>query len=199
MPRDVVPLSAAHAKGLSVALLITAFFGAIWGFVGAFALPTGFSLPAIVVVTVLTVALLVGCARLSRLSQNLPTGITAGANPFASGPYRLAVLFEVIAIPLSAAVLNRLGYPEAVISAVAIIVGLHFFGLIPAFGSRRFAVVGGAMVAVGLLSLALEAGSGVSPRGALVGLGCALVLWASAFPPLVLASRRARESANPTQ
>ncbi len=93
--------------------------------------------------------------------------------------------------PISAAVLNNAGYPEAVISAVAVIVGLHFFGLIPAFRSRRFAAVGGATVAVGLLSLVLPTGTAASPRGALVGLGCALVLWVSAFPPLVSTVRRA--------
>jgi hypothetical protein len=112
-----------------------------------------------------------------------------GTNPFGTGSYRLAILFEVIAIPFSAAVLNNAGHPGAVISAVAVIVGLHFFGLIPAFRSRRFAAVGGAIVAVGLLSLVLPTGTGASPRSALVGLGCALVLWLSAFPPLL---RRAR-------
>jgi hypothetical protein len=115
-----------------------------------------------------------------------------GTNPFGTGSYRLAILFEVIAIPFSAAVLNNAGHPGAVISAVAVIVGLHFFRLIPAFRSRRFAAVGGAIVAVGLLSLVLPTGTGASPRSALVELGCALVLWLSAFPPLVSTLRRAR-------
>lgn len=195
MTRDAAPPSSTHARGLTVALLITTFFGAIWGFVGASALPTGFSLPAIVLVAVITVALLWGCARLSRLSRRLPSwadaGTDAGANPFKNVYYRLAVLFEVLAIPLSANVLNRAGYPGAVISAVAIIVGLHFFGLIPAFKTRIYAAVGGAMVVVGLVSLLLPTGTGVSPRGAFVGLGCAVVLWVFAFPPLFTFLRRA--------
>jgi hypothetical protein len=48
--------------------------------------------------------------------------------------------------------LSGAGYPEAVVSAVAVIVGLHFFGLVPAFKSRQFAAVGGAMVSTWLLS-----------------------------------------------
>lgn len=192
MTHNAVPPDAARARGLAVALLITTFFGAVWGVVGAFALPGIASLPATVLVVLVTVILLLGSARLFRISRSLPpvASDNAGTNPFVAGPYRLAVLFEVIAIPLTAAVLNRAGYPGAVISSVAVIVGLHFFGLVPAFKARRFAVMGGAMVLVGLVSLLLPTGTGTSPRGALVGLGCALVLWVFAFPPLFSVLRR---------
>lgn len=179
------PPDAASARGLAMALLITTFFGALWGMAGAFALPGIVSLIASVLVILVTVILLLSVTRLFRVSRSLPdSSDNAGTNPFVTGPYRLAVLFEVIAIPLTAAVLNRSGYPGAVISSVAVIVGLHFFGLIPAFKSRRFAVIGGTMALVGLVSLLLPTGTGTSPRSAFVGLGCALVLWFSAFPPL---------------
>jgi hypothetical protein len=181
-----------QVRSLAVALFITTFFGALWGMVGAFALPGARSLLAGVLVGTVTVVLLLGSARLLRLSPRLP--VAAGevaTNPFGTGSYRLAVLFEVTTIPISAVVLNNAGYPGAVISAIAVIVGQHFFGLIPAFKSLRFAAVGGAMVAVGLLSLVLPTGNGASPRSALVGLGCALVLCVSAFPPLVSTLRRA--------
>jgi hypothetical protein len=181
-----------QVRGLALALFITTFFGALWGMVGAFALPGAVSLLAGVLVGTVTVVLLLGSVRLLRLSQRLLVAAgEVGTNPFGTGSYRLAILFEVTAIPISAAVLNNAGHPGAVISAVAVIVGLHFFGLIPAFRSRRFAAVGGAIVAVGLLSLVLPTGTGASPRSALVGLGCALVLWLSAFPPLVSTLRRA--------
>lgn len=192
MNYDTDPLPAAYVRGLAVASLITTFFGAVWGLVGASALPGGYSLPATVLVVAVTAVLLLGVVRLFRLSQRLPDSPTGiGPNPFVTWPYRLAVLFQVVAIPLVANVLNRAGYPGAVVSAVAVIVGLHFFGLIPAFRSRRFAVIGGAMVLVGLVSLLLPSGTGTSPRSALVGLGCALVLWVSAFPPLISTLRRA--------
>jgi hypothetical protein len=181
-----------QVRGLGVALFMITFFGALWGMVGAFALPGALSLLAGVLVGAATVVHLLSSARLLRLSQRLPVAAgDVGTNPFGTRSYRLAVLFEVTAIPICAAVLNNAGYPRAVISAVAVIVGLHFFGLIPAFRSRWFAAVGGAPVAVGLLSLVLPTGTGASPRGALVGLGCALVLWVSAFPPLVSTLRRA--------
>jgi hypothetical protein len=103
----------------------------------------------------------------------------------------LAVLFEVVAIPVAVVLLNRTGYPGAVGSAIVAIVGLHFFGLVPAFESRRFAAVGGAMVLVGLLSLLLPSAaggaSGVDPRGAATGLGSALVFWVGVLPLVISA------------
>lgn len=185
MTHNADPPDAAHARGLPTALLITTFFGAIWGMVGTFALPGIWSPAAVGLVMLVTAVLLLGVTRLLRISRSLPASSGhSDTNPFVTGPYRLAVLFEVIAIPLTATVLNRSGYPGAVISSVAVIVGLHFFGLIPAFRSWRFAVIGGAMVLVGLVSLLLPTGTGTSPRSAFVGLGCTLVLWFSAFPPL---------------
>jgi hypothetical protein len=86
--------------------------------------------------------------------------------------------------------LNRAGYPGAVGSAIVAIVGLHFFGLVPAFKLRRFAAVGGAMVLVGLLSLLLPSvadASGVDPRGAATGLGSALVFWVGVLPLVISA------------
>lgn len=148
---------------------------------------------------VVTAAFLLVAARFFRLSRCLPLSPTgAGTNPFRTRAYRLAVLFEAVAIPVAAVALNDAGYPGAVVSAIAAIVGLHFFGLIPAFRSWRFAAVGGAMVAVGLLSLLLLSGAGASgadsgadPRGAAVGLGCALVLWIGVLPLMVSTWRQA--------
>ena len=190
MSRSARTFAAAPTGGVALVLLITAFFGALWGLTGAYALPGGFSLAALALVAVATTVLLLAAVGLLRLPRQPSSSL--GPNPFRSGPYILAVAFEAIAIPLAAVALNSAGYPEAVVSAVAVIVGLHFFGLVPAFRSRRFAVVGGAMVLVGLLSLLLPPGAeGTYPRGALVGLGCAFVLWTSALQPLIMTRRHA--------
>ena len=173
-------------------MLITTFFGALWGIIGARALSVG--LPAVLLVTGITIALLVSAVQFFRVSRRLPQSSEDGdTNPFSTRSYRLAVLFEVVAIPISAAVLNNTGHPGAVVSAVAAIVGLHFFGLIPAFRSWRFALLGGSMVLLALLSLLVPSGvgaSGANLRGAVVGLGCALLLWVSILP-LVVSTWRA--------
>ena len=102
-----------QVRGLAVALFITTCFGALWGMVGAFALSGALSLLAGVLVGTVTVVLLLGSARLLRLSQRLPVaaGEVGMKNPFGRGSYRLVVHFEVSAIPISAVVLNNAGYP----------------------------------------------------------------------------------------
>src|ERR671929_67452 len=72
--------------------------------------------------------------------------------PFSTRVYRFAVIAQVVAIPLVSRLLIVVGYPDAIISAIAVIVGLHFFGLIPAFQSWRFAAVGGTMILLGVSS-----------------------------------------------
>ena len=150
---------------------------------------------AVILVTAVTVALLVSAVHFFRVSRRLPQlSEGGGTNPFSTRAYRLAVLFEVVAIPVSAAVLNNTGHPGAVVSAVAAIVGLHFFGLIPAFRSWRFAALGGSMVLLALLSLLFPSGvdaGAANLRGAVVGLGCALLLWASILPLVVSTWREA--------
>lgn len=188
MPDTANQRTVSRPGGAAVAVLITAFFGVIWGLTGAFALPGAYSSVATLLVVAATLALLLAAFRLLRLSRRLPAS-PAGINPFGTRAYRVAVLFEAVAIPVSAVVLNNVGYPGAVVSAVAAIVGLHFFGLVPAFRSRRFALVGGAMLVISAVSLLLPGETpGASPRGAVVGLGCAFVLWAGVLP-LVLSTR----------
>jgi hypothetical protein len=175
-------------------VLITTFFGALWGIIGALALSAG-SLLAVILATAVTVALLACAAYFFRVSRRLPQlSEGRGTDPFVTRPYRLAVLFEAVAIPVSAIVLNNTGHPGAVVSAVAAIVGIHFFGLIPAFKSWRFAVLGGSMVLLALVSLLVPSGagsSGANPRGAVVGIGCALLLWASILPLMISTWRAA--------
>jgi hypothetical protein len=175
-----------------VVVLITAFFGALWGLMGASALPGTPSSVAALLTVVVTTTFLVAAARLLLLSRRLSrSSASAGTNPFRSRAYLLAILFEVVAIPVAVVLLNRAGYPGAVGSAIVAIVGLHFFGLVPAFKSRRFAAVGGAMVLLGLLSLLLPSvagsASGVDPRGAATGLGSALVFWVGVLPLVISA------------
>lgn len=166
----------------------------MWGLNGSFAIPGAFRIVCIIVVLLVS-ALLSGMAlRFFRAARDLPEAHAqpSSANPFQSRLYSLAVGAQFVAIFAGARVLTALGYPDAIISAVAIIVGLHFFALIPVFRSGRFAAVGGAMIALGLGSLLLAptavweaTGEPFALRAAAVGLGCAIILWA-AVAPLVL-------------
>jgi hypothetical protein len=131
-----------------------------------------------------------------RAARQLPAAAEHTTNPFRSRAYWLAVLAQGIAIPLVSRLLSASGHPDAIMPAIAMIVGAHLFGLIPAFGSWYFALVGGMMVLLGAISLTFipavavgPAGTSISLRTAVVGFGCALILWGS-IVPIVATVRR---------
>lgn len=191
------PLTAERLRGIALSTLITAGFAAGWGVGGSLALPGAARALALLVVLAVTASLLAVAFRLSRRARRYPDASGAEANPFRSRPYQLAVLAEIGAIPLAGWLLTRAGRPDAIISAVAAIVGLHFFGLVPAFRSRLFALIGGAMVLLALLSLTLPptvtigaSGEQLGLRAAVVGLGSAVILWAGSVPILTTTLRQ---------
>ena len=97
-----------------------------------------------------------------------------GANPLRLRTYRAAVLFEAVAILIAVLLLG--GRPAAaryLPTVVALIVGVHFLGLVAAFGSRIYFVVCAAMCLFGLAALGVPS---PAMRAAIVGIGCGVVL-----------------------
>jgi hypothetical protein len=190
------PPSAEGLRGIALTTIIAAGFAAGWGVSGSVALPGAARALSLLLILAITAVWLGLAYTFYRAAGGLPNAPDQAANPFRSRSYQLAVLAEIIAIPLAGRLLTVAGRPDAIMPAVAAIVGLHFFGLIPAFQSWRFAVVGGAMVLLALLSLALppsmtigSSGEQLALRAAVVGLGCALILWGSVLP-IVVTTRR---------
>lgn len=189
-------LSAGYLRAVASTTLITTIFALVWGLNGSFAIPGAIRIVCILLVLLVSALLLVMAFSFTRSAPLLPSTDTQAANPFRSRTYNLAVVAQFVAIFLVARLLSAIGYSDAIISAVAVIVGLHFFALIPVFQSRRFAAVGGAMILLGLASLllvpviALDAtGETLGLRTAVVGLGCAVILWVG-VAPLVVKTRQ---------
>jgi hypothetical protein len=177
--------TAAHLRGAALTTFLVGAFAAGWGISGSVALPGLAGRLALFVILIVTLALAGMAVAMLRAARQQPGGDVQMPNPFRTRDYQLAVLAEIIAIPLAGRLLTSAGRPDAVMPAVAAIVGLHFFGLIRAFQSWRFAIVGSTMVLVALLGLALPpavsvgaSGEQLGLRAAVVGFGCALCLWA---------------------
>lgn len=92
--------------------------------------------------------------------------------------YGIFVTLEVIAIVTAVVLLNRIGAKQYLIPVIALIVGAHFFGMVPALHSNDFWWVGGAMCLLPILTMSILPQRAWPP---VVGLGCAVILWLSAL------------------
>ncbi len=186
---DLPPLAAAHARGIALTTVIGSSFAAVWGVQGSAALPGLARSVTTLLVLAITLAWFGVAYAVHRGAHHLPDAPTSSPNPFRTRSYWLAVIAQGIAIPVVSRLLVGTGHPDAIMPAVAVIVGLHFFGLVPAFQSWRFGVVGGAMALLAVVSLTLAPQVAVGPSGdrigvraAVLGFGCAIILWGGVLP-----------------
>lgn len=180
--------SSQSARGVAVTTVIAAIFGLFWGFTGTAGLPSPFELLGRGLLLVITLILFAVALGFLRLARRLPSANGEnGGNPFRTRAYKISVLLMAIAIPITSIGLRNIGFEDAIVPVIAIIVGLHFFGLIRAFDSQRFAIIGGAICLVGVIALGLPAhlslntGASLPLRETVVGIGCALILWGGAL------------------
>jgi hypothetical protein len=96
-------------------------------------------------------------------------------------------LVEGGAIALASNLLSRMHRTDCMFSAVAVIVGLHFFPLARGIPARQYYVTGGGLILVGLAGLLLPA----LERPITVGLSAAMILWGTAIYRLLEARRAA--------
>jgi hypothetical protein len=167
-------------NGAAIGAMVGAGFGGLWAVAGSLGLPGRARMPAIVLSLAVTAGLVAAAA--------LAPGRSGGSGTFDGTVYGIAVAAESIAIAAAAALLRQ--RRDLLLPAVGFIVGLHFIGLWKATALTLFLAVAGGMCAVSLGSLLLRqrGSAGFAPRQAAAGLGCAIVLWASAaigtFGPL---------------
>lgn len=187
----MTPLTFYQLRGAAASSAICALFAFAWGFSGSAALPGSWATLARVLVILLTLALLAAAFTFGRNAPRFPSGAGAAPpNPFRTRTYRIAVLAMLIAFPIAGRVLTTSGHSDAIMPTIAIIVGLHFIGLVGAFRSGIFGWVAAAFCLIGAVALFLPVQVGVVMlRQAVVGLGCALALWLS-VSPLVLGTLR---------
>jgi len=97
---------------------------------------------------------------------------------------------EVVALLITANLLETFHRPDLMLPCAAIIVGLHFFPLARSIPVRLYHATGAGLVIAGLAGLLLPA----ADRAIVVGMGAALVLWATAL----LITLRAPQAASAT-
>ncbi|MFC8277224.1 DUF7010 family protein [Streptomyces sp. NPDC057271] len=94
----------------------------------------------------------------------------------------LVNLAELVAIFVVIAASNASNHPEFIPVGICLVVGLHFFPLARLFGQGQYRWTAIFLTAVALVGLAvLTAGTSAGTIRTVVGLGAAVVLWASSF------------------
>lgn len=161
--------------------VVLSVFALLWAFTGASGTGTATDVVPVVLevaaVLVTAVAIHVGHrkdAAPSPRTVSLPANWARGVG--------LVNAAEVAAIAAVIAATAGSGHVRVVPAAVALVVGLHFFPLARLYDQRQYRWTGALLSAVALVGLVLTAGGlpGETLR-IVVGLGCALVLWGTAY------------------
>lgn len=160
-----------HIMGVSV----VCGFATIWAWMGAGALHHG---TMVVRVTAILLSVILLGARVATSGRNR-------SGPVDRRLLRFTIVGEVFALWIMGAALGHWNRPDLLLPGLAIIVGLHFFPMARAVGIPAYNFTAIAMTVVGIGSLALSGPS----RTALLGLGCAIILWLTIAWPLRAAKR----------
>ncbi|HXX40726.1 MAG TPA: hypothetical protein VEI58_00500 [Chthoniobacterales bacterium] len=153
----------------AIGAIIVASFAVFWVGAGAHQFPGRWFVSVFGLSFLISAAIVLAATR-------IPFGRNSAG--FDGKLYGIFVTLEAVAIICAVVLLRRAGKKEFVIPVIALIVGLHFFGMVPALHSNEFWWVGGAMCALSILTMS------VLPRriwAPVTGIGCALILWLSAI------------------
>lgn len=159
--------------------LVLSVFAVIWAFAGASGLASSGAALAIEIIAVPLTAVAIVLAyrkgaapspRMVSLPENWARAVGI------VNVVEVAAVFAVIAAS------NASGRPEFIPAAIALVVGLHFFPLARFYDQWQYKGTAVALSVVAVVGFVLIA-AGVSSESvrAVVGLGSAVVLWASAY------------------
>ncbi len=178
--------SAASLRGRAISGLVMTGFGALW-IISAAEVMKKLDWRAWMAVTVFSFALCVGAVRQFQRARHLPSTSQQSAAQKAMGlrirrQFGMVLAFEWLPIFGAIFILNRIGRPELIVPAIALIVGLHFIPLAAIFGARLYYLTAGAMIVTTLSAFAIS--TQVSRQGTICA-GCGVILWITAALLLV--------------
>jgi hypothetical protein len=128
------------------------------------------------VIAVVLIALIAAASRIS--SAESPAGERAS---LVGRGYWITAMLEAAALLAGLTVINTvLQHSEVAVAWVALVVGIHFFGLARIWRLPHFNALGAAMTLLGMAGFVLDASGGTAALIALVsGIGSGLVLFIS--------------------
>ncbi|MET7472071.1 hypothetical protein ABZU22_18270 [Micromonospora sp. NPDC005222] len=181
-------------SGLVVGSLVAVSFGTVFVLVNSGGLDAPWPLVLRVAGLLVAALLLVALSRVARVETPGPQREAAG---FMDRRYWLVVALEAVALFGGLFVINNvLDRPAVGVAWVAVVVGMHFFGLAHVWRMPLYHWLGAAMTALGLAGfLAHALGAGAGTVGLISGVGCGAALFAAVAMALRDTVRRAERPA----
>lgn len=172
-------VTADQARGRVIGALFFLGFGELWLLLGLVDRDGSHGVAQALVVVV-GVVLLAAAVAIFRRAKALPAGKPdAVADERARRMFRAVNIIQWVSVGTAIAILSILHMPEYVVTAIAIIVGLHLFPLAGTFRNRQHYVTGALLVVGSLVCLAVLPRAQVSGVTALMA-GAVLLLSAAA-------------------
>jgi hypothetical protein len=153
-------------------------FAVLWVFWGTLSLPD--LIEILVIAGALVISVVVGLVA-SRWVRRVPADDSE--QPPNWRIFWSWIVFEIVAGAVGIGLLYNLGQGRFALPWLALVVGIHFFGMGAAFHTSIHHWVGTAMCLLALVSLIwLPSGQPLSPgtvkiSDLVVGIGCAVILW----------------------
>ncbi|WP_245716498.1 hypothetical protein [Micromonospora humi] len=159
--------------------LVAISFGTVFIMVNSGGLPSPWPLVLRIAGLVVAALLLVGLFRVAR--QATPAAQGSEAAGFMDRRYWIVVALEAVALFGGLAVINNvLDRPAVAVAWVAVVVGVHFFGLAAVWKMPRYHWLGAVMTALGLAGfLTYALGGDAGAVGLISGVGCGAALFAT--------------------
>ncbi|MFE5487145.1 DUF7010 family protein [Streptomyces sp. NPDC056527] len=159
--------------------IVLAVFALVWAFAGGSGIA---AMPVSTAVGVVAAVVTIGAVVLAFRGTAGPVTRTVRLPEKWNRGVGLVNVAELVAIFVVIAVSNASGHPEFIPVGICLVVGLHFFPLARLFDQGQYAWTAIFLTAVSLVGLAvLAAGATAETIRTVVGLGAAIVLWASSF------------------
>jgi hypothetical protein len=189
-------VTAGQARGRTVGALFFLGFGELWLLLGLGAVAGSHGVARAFVVAGGVVLLAVSIAILRR-ARTMPAGAPdAEAEERSRRMFRAVNIIQWVSVATAVTILGILHMTEYVVTAIAIIVGLHLFPLAGTFRNRQHYLTGAVLVLWPLVCLAMLPRSQVSGITAL-GAGAVLLLSAASTLVRLAAVLRRGSRSNP--
>jgi hypothetical protein len=187
----IIDMTVRNSRGLVTGSMIAISFGTVFVMVNSGGLPAPWPTLIRAAGALAALGLLIALFATARKAGPPEQTAAVTGKGFMDRRYRLIVAAEAAALFGGLYVINGvLKKPDVAVAWVAVVVGVHFFGLASAWRMPLFHWLGAAMTALGLIGFLVHGlGGSAAAVGLIAGVGSGVLLYASVVGALTQVRR----------